>query len=909
ALLTSPGKDSPIPRQVESQTPVLQFGELDDNEYVLAVDSTDEDDNESQSSLVGLSNRAQLSGESNALLTSPGKDSPIPRQVESQTPGLQFGELDDNEYVLAVDSADEDDNESEGISSAIDLFCDEPEFSSTTTSQETQLVEPLQLDLLSEILSNLLSDSSWIIDKNQERCRLSLLGPSANAVVERGICWCNGEAEVYIYNRPLPRNSFLWGKEVKNANDETAVAFYMLGLATALSETNICCGIEDYPEYWSSQLTDGYIESAIYRGKTRFRTHACALAVPAFLRSGCCVSCKALQEIFRKRRWKSVHLKGTDVSKTTNKSLSKEELETKASSIHNVMKNQKKKIIRLEEKIRKMINKDTIEIDEHLGKDFMKILRKNADKMTGIQKLFWKEQMKALGRQNNPKSMTWNPMMVRIALHLQNISPAAVNFMRDAGFISLPCNRTLYDFTHFVDNTEGIQHEILNLLEKKIEPLCVPENERYFNLVFDEINIKSDLVRNKHGELIGYLKLNEVEIALKELENEMASAEPQKPLLAKKVLVYMLQGININIHEVVGLFSTTDVTSVQIFSRTWDLIYHLEARSMKIICLICDGASPNKKFFNMHVPWDSQVRYVYATKHLYAEEIRPIFFMVDPPHLLKTIRNCLSNSFAHFCSRKMWKNNQTLTWKALEKLYEVDIPNKFRIHKLTKDHVRLTSFTRMRVSLAAQVCSQSVADSLRKYKDDPRFEGPISSELITFISICNRLFDCLNGSNDAEGTRNKINSDLVPFTSCQDERFDFLQSVLRYFQDWQSEVLARDGKLSLEEKKRMQISPESYESLHITIHGFCAAVQFLLKNTGIKSIQSKDFNQDKLEQEFGLFRMSFGANNHPTLQNLIQKTLTHHVQRSAALPVKGNIKGTRKTLVVDESPLPKRRKL
>ncbi|KAK3926610.1 Transposable element P transposase [Frankliniella fusca] len=254
----------------------------------------------------------------------------------------------------------------------------------------------------------------------------------------------------------------------------------------------------------------------------------------------------------------------------------------------------------------------------------------------------------------------------------------------------------------------------------------------------------------------------------------------------------------------------------------------------------------------------------------------------------------------------MQKNNETLTWKALEKLYEVDRLNKFKIHKLTKDHVRLTSFTRMRVSLAAQVCSQSVAGSLRKYQNDPRFEGLISTELITFITICNRLFDCLNGSDDPEGIRNKINSDLLPITSCQDVIFDFLHSVLKYFQDWQSEALLREGKLSLEERRRMQISQESYESLHITIPGFCGAVQYLLQNTGIKSAKAKDFNQDKLEQEFGLFRMSFGSNNHPTLQNLIQKTLSHHVQRSAALPVQGNIKGSRKTLLVDESPLPKR---
>ncbi|KAK3910122.1 Light-independent protochlorophyllide reductase subunit B [Frankliniella fusca] len=84
---------------------------------------------------------------------------------------------------------------------------------------------------------------------------------------------------------------------------------------------------------------------------------------------------------------------------------------------------------------------------------------------------------------------------------------------------------------------------------------------------------------------------------------------PKKPQLAKKVLAYMLIGLYNNIHKVVGLFSTTDVTAVQIYSRTWDVIYNLEAMGLKIICLICDGAGSNKKFFSMHKSWNESAEY------------------------------------------------------------------------------------------------------------------------------------------------------------------------------------------------------------------------------------------------------------------------------------------------------------
>jgi len=110
-----------------------------------------------------------------------------------------------------------------------------------------------------------------------------------------------------------------------------------------------------------------------------------------------------------------------------------------------------------------------------------------------------------------------------------------------------------------------------------------------------------------------------------------------------------------------------------------------------------------------------------------------LFFFCDPPHLLKTARNCFSNSFAHSKSRKLMvcmyvsirhntfvtfihrvhnlqKNGQYISWKWIEHLYltetSTECPGIRLCHKLTRDHVWLTSYTRMRVHLAAQVGSQ-----------------------------------------------------------------------------------------------------------------------------------------------------------------------------------------------------------
>lgn len=367
----------------------------------------------------------------------------------------------------------------------------------------------------------------------------------------------------------------------------------------------------------------------------------------------------------------------------------------------------------------------------------------------------------------------------------------------------------------------------------------------------------------------------------------------------------MLQGINSDLQEVVGIFSTINLNAAQLYQRTWDVIYNLERRGIPVIALICDAASVNTKFFKMHVSWDPKAKFVYATKNIACGENRPIFFIIDPPHLLKSLRNCLSNSGAHSNSRSMWKNNQELKWTPIIKLQEKDAGNKFRAHKLTQAHVKLTAFSRMRVSLALQVLSMSVGEALDKLKEDENFKEITSSELIMYLKLCNRFFDCLNGSEDSQGLRHKMNDDLLPYTNVEDPRFEFLETTVQgYFDNWLMDIQEKEGRFTKKESNRMFISRESYESLYITIHGFCGAVKYCLQELKVASVDARKLNQDKLEQEFGCFRMSEGANNHPTLHRVIQRSMSRYVSKAAALPVKrGNTEAKRRTLTVDEEPL------
>jgi len=86
-------------------------------------------------------------------------------------------------------------------------------------------------------------------------------------------------------------------------------------------------------------------------------------------------------------------------------------------------------------------------------------------------------------------------------------------------------------------------------------------------------------------------------------------------------------------------------------------------------------------------------------------------------------------------------------------------------------------------------------------------------------------------------------------------------------------------------------------------------VKYCLQELNVGSDDARKFNQDKLEQEFGAFRMSEGAQNHPTLHRVIQRCMSRHVSKAAALPPKkGNTEVLKRTLTVDEEPLQRKKR-
>ena len=116
-------------------------------------------------------------------------------------------------------------------------------------------------------------------------------------------------------------------------------------------------------------------------------------------------------------------------------------------------------------------------------------------------------------------------------------------------------------------------------------------------------------------------------------------------------------------------FATDGISASQMFPLLWKAISICEKSSLKVIAVTCDGASPNRKLFRMHwhLTQDDDMNpgtdVTYCTRNLFSgTENRFLYFISDVPHLLKTARNCLSNSGSGKFTRCMWNGGMFLLW-------------------------------------------------------------------------------------------------------------------------------------------------------------------------------------------------------------------------------------------------------
>ncbi len=149
-------------------------------------------------------------------------------------------------------------------------------------------------------------------------------------------------------------------------------------------------------------------------------------------------------------------------------------------------------VIRLRGRIEKSTSTNGVMVDVPLHESLNSIMSEHNDSIEKqfpegtFRPLFWEEQIKA-AKATNARQMRWHPMMIKGCLILKLLSTSAYYSLRTSGFVKLPSERTLRDYTHFFKSKEGYQQEVDLMLKQEASLHGSSESNSYVCIIFDEV--------------------------------------------------------------------------------------------------------------------------------------------------------------------------------------------------------------------------------------------------------------------------------------------------------------------------------------------------------------------------------------------------------------------------------------
>ena len=138
----------------------------------------------------------------------------------------------------------------------------------------------------------------------------------------------------------------------------------------------------------------------------------------------------------------------------------------------------------------------------------------------------------------------------------------------------------------------------------------------------------------------------------------------------------------------------------------------LEMCGLTVISVVADGCTTNRKFFHLHRIPDYQKSGVTYLAPNISSPSNQVYCTECLVQLVDKWLTQLSGNYEHqlafcLCNRYCMQNNGgEIKWAHLIELVEKATSNTgLYINKLTREHLILTSYSRMNVHLAAQECS------------------------------------------------------------------------------------------------------------------------------------------------------------------------------------------------------------
>ncbi len=254
-----------------------------------------------------------------------------------------------------------------------------------------------------------------------------------------------------------------------------------------------------------------------------------------------CAECTRYRKTLRancSKQSRQTTLRIESSSHVNHRYLTKDELKERLQEVHRRERTIAKKFKRLSVKIAASIEKDGINVDNVLHEDVKQVMEHYGDEILSkhppdsFPHIFWKQQLQSASLPN-ARQRRWHPLMIKWALYLRHLSGKAYNTLQQSGVLALPSQRTLRDYTYFVESTLGFSNAVDTQLMEVSKFGELQDFQKCVAVVLDEMHIKKELVFSKHsGDLIGFCNLGPINDLLLRYERSLESDAPSSSLLA-----------------------------------------------------------------------------------------------------------------------------------------------------------------------------------------------------------------------------------------------------------------------------------------------------------------------------------------------------------------------------------------
>ena len=416
----------------------------------------------------------------------------------------------------------------------------------------------------------------------------------------------------------------------------------------------------------------------------------------------------------------------------------------------------------------------------------------------------------------------WSRSEIDLALGIYYHSPRCYKHLRRNVNMYLPSVAVLKRHISNCLHAPGICPKLMAIAKKKFAG--ANPHERRCLLTLDSMSLKQTLSYSlANDRVVGFVS--------------QIVCDDNKPQIADNILVLMLRGIFSNWKHVIGHYLIRHSVGHECVQRIiFEALSSCTSANMNVMAVVCDQESTQ---------WQA-VKSMCQPGHTFfnnPETGSAVYFVVDPPHLLKNTRNALRKyDITHMGGVAKWQHLLSVFNNEKQRTLKL-------IPKVKNVHFELPFRAKMKVSYAAQVLSRSMGVAIRVLSTFGEIHHD-SLETADFVESANRLFDLMNTVSKNCCVKACLNRETV----------ESFMLELDYFILWLQQLHFRDA---ISNQSRYSLPFRDGWILTLTSMK-CIISDIFASLPSINFICTRRFNQDCLENTFSILRGKCGFNHFPT---------------------------------------------